>query len=57
MFNNATMELLEMRYMISSSVSLHESSILWMDEILQHLETMGNQCLMILTGESNHSRV
>ena len=29
------------------------SPILWMDEILHHLQTMGNHCLLVFTGESN----
>ena len=31
--------------------------ILWMDEILHHFEIMGNHCLLLFLGESNHSRV
>ena len=27
--------------------------ILWMDEILHHLEIMGNHCLLVFTGESS----
>ena len=27
--------------------------LLWMDEILHHLETMGNRCLLVFTGESS----
>ena len=27
--------------------------ILWMDEILHHLETMGNHCLLVFTGDSS----
>ena len=27
--------------------------LLWMDEILHHLETMGNHCLLVFTGESS----
>ena len=26
------------------------NTILWMDEILHHLETMGNHCLLVCTG-------
>ena len=28
-----------------------------MDEILHHVEAMGNHCLLVFTGESTHSRV
>ena len=28
-----------------------------MDEIMHHFETMGNHCLLVFTGESNHCRV
>ena len=28
------------------------ASILWMDEILHHFQTMGNHCLLVFTGES-----
>ena len=35
-------------------VSLQANSvILWMDEILHHVKTMGNQCLLVFTGESS----
>ena len=27
--------------------------LLWMDEILQHFETMGNHCLLVFTEESS----
>ena len=27
--------------------------VLWMDEILHHLEAMGNHCLLVFTGESS----
>ena len=30
-----------------------EVSILWMDEILHHLETMGHHCWLVYTGESS----
>ena len=28
-----------------------------MDDILHHFETKGNHCLLVFTGESNHSRI
>ena len=30
-----------------------ELVILWMDEILDHFETMRNHCLLVFTGESS----
>ena len=31
--------------------------LLWMDEILHHLRTMGNHCLLVFTGESSFQGV
>ena len=36
---------------------LLNGAILWMDDILHPFETMGNHCLLVFTGESNHSMV
>ena len=33
------------------------TTILWIDEILHHFETMGAHCLLECVGKSNHSRV
>ena len=32
-------------------------ALLWMDDILHHFKTMGRHCLLVFTGESNHSMV
>ena len=37
---------------VFDGVAPMEAIILWMNEILHHLETMGNHCLLVFTGES-----